>query len=136
MVKAIIAPSMLSSDFANLASEAQRMLNCGADWLHMDIMVILLFILLLPLSIYFFSFLVIAVVVVAVFFSDELFDWSWKINILLLLSRKVLAVFLAVYYWLNLLLFLPSSNWKVKKQNTVVGFVLSFLFFSSNVSCY
>ncbi|KAJ8448855.1 hypothetical protein Cgig2_011476 [Carnegiea gigantea] len=41
-VKAKIAPSMLSSDFANLASEAQRMLDCGADWLHMDIMVILL----------------------------------------------------------------------------------------------
>ncbi|XP_074268932.1 ribulose-phosphate 3-epimerase, cytoplasmic isoform-like [Silene latifolia] len=37
-VKAQIAPSMLSSDFANLASEAQRMLDCGADWLHMDIM--------------------------------------------------------------------------------------------------
>lgn len=34
-----IAPSMLSSDFANLASEAQRMLHFGADWLHMDIMV-------------------------------------------------------------------------------------------------
>lgn len=33
-----IAPSMLSSDFANLASEASRMLRCGADWLHMDIM--------------------------------------------------------------------------------------------------
>lgn len=33
-----IAPSMLSSDFANLASEAVRMLNDGADWLHMDIM--------------------------------------------------------------------------------------------------
>ncbi|CAN1187928.1 Ribulose-phosphate 3-epimerase, cytoplasmic isoform [Linum perenne] len=33
-----IAPSMLSSDFANLATEAQRMLDCGADWLHMDIM--------------------------------------------------------------------------------------------------
>ncbi|XP_021593603.1 ribulose-phosphate 3-epimerase, cytoplasmic isoform [Manihot esculenta] len=33
-----IAPSMLSSDFANLASEAERMLNCGADWLHMDVM--------------------------------------------------------------------------------------------------
>lgn len=33
-----IAPSMLSSDFANLASEAKRMLDCGADWLHMDIM--------------------------------------------------------------------------------------------------
>ncbi|XP_020580678.1 ribulose-phosphate 3-epimerase, cytoplasmic isoform, partial [Phalaenopsis equestris] len=33
-----IAPSMLSSDFANLASEAERMLGFGADWLHMDIM--------------------------------------------------------------------------------------------------
>ncbi|WVZ07879.1 hypothetical protein V8G54_021225, partial [Vigna mungo] len=33
-----IAPSMLSSDFANLATEAQRMLDFGADWLHMDIM--------------------------------------------------------------------------------------------------
>lgn len=29
---------MLSSDFANLASEAHRMINYGADWLHMDIM--------------------------------------------------------------------------------------------------
>ncbi|CAN6702889.1 unnamed protein product [Malus baccata var. baccata] len=37
-VAAKIAPSMLSSDFANLASEAERMLKCGADWLHMDIM--------------------------------------------------------------------------------------------------
>nr|CAB3453884.1 unnamed protein product [Digitaria exilis] len=34
-----IAPSMLSSDFANLASEAERMVRLGADWLHMDIMV-------------------------------------------------------------------------------------------------
>eukprot|EP00938_MAST-03A_sp_MAST-3A-sp1_P001406 g1406.t1 len=33
-----IAPSMLSSDFANLASEAKRMIKCGADWLHMDVM--------------------------------------------------------------------------------------------------
>ncbi|KAL0381809.1 UNVERIFIED_CONTAM: protein LYK2 [Sesamum angustifolium] len=33
-----IAPSMLSSDFANLAAEADRMLRYGADWLHMDIM--------------------------------------------------------------------------------------------------
>ncbi|KAK1272333.1 Ribulose-phosphate 3-epimerase, cytoplasmic isoform [Acorus gramineus] len=38
-VTAKIAPSMLSSDFANLASEAERMVRCGADWLHMDIMV-------------------------------------------------------------------------------------------------
>ncbi|KAL9254776.1 Ribulose-phosphate 3-epimerase, cytoplasmic isoform-like protein [Drosera capensis] len=38
MAKAKIAPSMLSSDFANLASEAQRMVDSGADWLHMDIM--------------------------------------------------------------------------------------------------
>ncbi|KAA8548222.1 hypothetical protein F0562_004517 [Nyssa sinensis] len=38
MAAAKIAPSMLSSDFANLASEADRMLKCGADWLHMDIM--------------------------------------------------------------------------------------------------
>lgn len=34
-----IAPSMLSSDFANLASEAKFMLESGADWLHMDVMV-------------------------------------------------------------------------------------------------
>ncbi|XP_020237908.1 ribulose-phosphate 3-epimerase, cytoplasmic isoform-like [Cajanus cajan] len=34
-----IASSMLSSEFANLASEAHRMLNLGVDWLHMDIMV-------------------------------------------------------------------------------------------------
>lgn len=44
MVKPKIAPSMLSSDFANLASEAERMLRCGADWLHMDIMVPFLFV--------------------------------------------------------------------------------------------
>jgi ribulose-phosphate 3-epimerase len=36
--KAIICPSMLSSDFANLASEAKRMMDSGADWLHMDVM--------------------------------------------------------------------------------------------------
>jgi hypothetical protein len=39
MATAKIAPSMLSSDFAHLASEAERMLRLGADWLHMDIMV-------------------------------------------------------------------------------------------------
>ena len=35
---AIICPSMLSSDFSNLSKEAERMINNGADWLHMDIM--------------------------------------------------------------------------------------------------
>ncbi|CAE7353129.1 unnamed protein product [Symbiodinium sp. KB8] len=30
---------MLSCDFANLASEAKRMEEAGADWLHMDVMV-------------------------------------------------------------------------------------------------
>ncbi|KAH7577210.1 hypothetical protein JRO89_XS01G0221700 [Xanthoceras sorbifolium] len=43
-VTAKIAPSMLSSDFSNLASEAERMLHCGADWLHMDIMHAIVFI--------------------------------------------------------------------------------------------
>ncbi|KAI8916893.1 Ribulose-phosphate 3-epimerase-like protein [Entophlyctis helioformis] len=37
-VVAKIAPSMLSSDFARLADEAQRMVDCGADYLHMDVM--------------------------------------------------------------------------------------------------
>ncbi|KAI3832126.1 hypothetical protein MKX03_001488 [Papaver bracteatum] len=37
-VMAKIAPSMLSSDFANLASEAEKMIKFGADCLHMDIM--------------------------------------------------------------------------------------------------
>ncbi|KAJ3323206.1 hypothetical protein HDU76_013696, partial [Blyttiomyces sp. JEL0837] len=33
-----IAPSMLSSDFANLETEAKRMVEAGADYLHMDVM--------------------------------------------------------------------------------------------------
>lgn len=36
--KAIVAPSILSSDFARLADEAARMKECGADWLHVDCM--------------------------------------------------------------------------------------------------
>lgn len=39
MPRSLIAPSMLSSDFARLAEEAQRMVDAGADWLHMDVMV-------------------------------------------------------------------------------------------------
>ena len=34
-----LAPSMLSSDFANLASEAKFMQDCDVDWLHMDVIV-------------------------------------------------------------------------------------------------
>ncbi|KAI5008062.1 hypothetical protein ZWY2020_009110 [Hordeum vulgare] len=34
-----IASSMLSSNYANLASEAERMVCLGADSLHMDVMV-------------------------------------------------------------------------------------------------
>ena len=34
-----IAPSLLSGDFAKLGEEANRMIEYGADWLHMDVMV-------------------------------------------------------------------------------------------------
>ncbi|KAG5460621.1 MAG: hypothetical protein BJ554DRAFT_7304 [Olpidium bornovanus] len=30
-----VSPSLLSSDFARLADECNRMLQLGADWLHM-----------------------------------------------------------------------------------------------------
>lgn len=36
--KVIVAPSILSSDFARLADEAARMKQFGADWLHVDCM--------------------------------------------------------------------------------------------------
>eukprot|EP00565_Helicotheca_tamesis_P009191 CAMPEP_0185729918 /NCGR_PEP_ID=MMETSP1171-20130828/7754_1 /TAXON_ID=374046 /ORGANISM="Helicotheca tamensis, Strain CCMP826" /LENGTH=230 /DNA_ID=CAMNT_0028398861 /DNA_START=27 /DNA_END=719 /DNA_ORIENTATION=+ len=35
---AIIAPSLLSCDLANIDRDAAQMLKMGADWLHMDIM--------------------------------------------------------------------------------------------------
>jgi hypothetical protein len=35
MPTAKIAPSLLSCDFANLAAESKRMLELGADYLHM-----------------------------------------------------------------------------------------------------
>ncbi|KAK9380708.1 Ribulose-phosphate 3-epimerase-like protein [Kockiozyma suomiensis] len=38
MPEAKIAPSILAGDFGNLASECKRMMSCGADWLHIDIM--------------------------------------------------------------------------------------------------
>ena len=34
----MIAPSMLSSDFANLATELGRIEEAGADWIHLDVM--------------------------------------------------------------------------------------------------
>mmetsp|Transcript_30118 Transcript_30118/g.53389 ORF Transcript_30118/g.53389 Transcript_30118/m.53389 type:complete len:225 (-) Transcript_30118:1161-1835(-) len=38
MVRAIVAPSVLSSDLSALSSEALKYLQAGADWLHLDIM--------------------------------------------------------------------------------------------------
>jgi ribulose-phosphate 3-epimerase len=35
---AIIAPSILSADFANLGAECSNTIKNGADWLHVDIM--------------------------------------------------------------------------------------------------
>lgn len=34
----VVAPSILSSDFARLAEESTRIEGCGADWLHVDCM--------------------------------------------------------------------------------------------------
>ena len=35
---AIIAPSILSADFADLGAECSRTISLGAQWLHIDIM--------------------------------------------------------------------------------------------------
>ncbi|KAI6251380.1 Ribulose-phosphate 3-epimerase [Erysiphe necator] len=35
---AIIAPSILSADFADLGAECRKMMDCGSSWLHIDIM--------------------------------------------------------------------------------------------------
>ena len=34
----IIAPSILSADFARLGEESCNVLDCGADWIHFDVM--------------------------------------------------------------------------------------------------
>ncbi len=36
--KNIIAPSILSADFANLGSEVESVLEAGAEWIHFDVM--------------------------------------------------------------------------------------------------
>lgn len=38
--KALIAPSILSADFAQLGAECARTMEQGADWLHVDIMLV------------------------------------------------------------------------------------------------
>lgn len=38
MVKSIIAPSILASDFSNLGCECHKVLGAKADWLHIDVM--------------------------------------------------------------------------------------------------
>ena len=41
-LKAIIAPSILSADFANLAEETRKVISYGAQWIHVDIMVFII----------------------------------------------------------------------------------------------
>ena len=36
--KYIIAPSILSADFARLGEESKAVLDSGADWIHFDVM--------------------------------------------------------------------------------------------------
>ena len=38
MEKVIISPSILSADFANLARDVEIVQDCGADWIHVDVM--------------------------------------------------------------------------------------------------
>lgn len=33
--EAIVSPSVLASNFADLGNEIKRMMHCGAQWVHM-----------------------------------------------------------------------------------------------------
>lgn len=34
----LVSPSILSGDFTNIASETEKVKDCGADWIHCDVM--------------------------------------------------------------------------------------------------
>src|SRR6201985_605624 len=38
MQQFLVAPSILSADFGNLASEIRKVQMAGADWIHVDVM--------------------------------------------------------------------------------------------------
>ena len=38
MSKVVISPSILSADFANLGRDVKYVADCGADWIHIDVM--------------------------------------------------------------------------------------------------
>jgi len=38
MSQCLIAPSILSADFARLGEEVDNVLKAGADWVHFDVM--------------------------------------------------------------------------------------------------
>lgn len=41
MPRVIVAPSVLAADMGNLNQECKRMMDAGADWLHMGELVII-----------------------------------------------------------------------------------------------